>query len=379
MIDPDHLDQLKQELQNCVVADRRVLDELRREIRPLAGATRRIQPRATTAISIVGTDGGNNRIEYDPFMIQMIRVVDSSENQHWLEVVTPSTDIARLDQRHAPGSGSGSTPLGRMMAYLGVGHLWELTPMIPTPPKQPPSSWVQVFRELTEWAVLFSLLREREFGTDTIIVQDGFLRSKVFSGTLFSRLCEGINEAIEHHRRQHRRHLHVVGVAKHSKVIQRYRLAMALEGIMRQEYPCYVEIPRDIEAKAYQWSEYARGDDRIGEGGEANKFVGGKMFFVKFGSRPHDPIWPVDLLTSQAADAPRTLGSLLADAVEGFPVPFYPACLQKAHAHAALVGFDMEILQQEVVDTIREALGDRGPVLDELALLEADPSQQRYR
>src|SRR5690606_19988992 len=154
----------------------------------------------------------------------------SSENQHWLEVVTPSTDIARLDQRHAPGSGS--TPLGRMMAYLGVGHLWELTPMIPTPPKHPPSSWVQVFRELTEWAVLFSLLRERKFRTDRLIVQDGYLRSKVSSGTLFSKLCEGINEAIEHHRRQHRRHHHVVGVAKHSKVIQRYRLAMALEGIM---------------------------------------------------------------------------------------------------------------------------------------------------
>ena len=36
----------------------------------------RIQPRTTTSISLVGTDGGNNKIQYDPFLIQLIRVVE---------------------------------------------------------------------------------------------------------------------------------------------------------------------------------------------------------------------------------------------------------------------------------------------------------------
>jgi hypothetical protein len=31
---------------------------------------------------------------------------------------------------------------------------------------------------MTEWAVLFSLLRKKDFGTDTVIVRDGFLRSR---------------------------------------------------------------------------------------------------------------------------------------------------------------------------------------------------------
>ncbi len=38
----------------------------------------------------------------------------------------------------------------------------------------------------------------------------------------------------------------------------------------------------------------------------------------------------------------------------------------------------MDILQQGVVGAIREALGDRAPVLDELQLIDADPASKRY-
>lgn len=60
MIDPATQAQLKEAIADCIGADRGVLDALREAIRPLKGATRRIQPRATTSISLVGTDGGNN-------------------------------------------------------------------------------------------------------------------------------------------------------------------------------------------------------------------------------------------------------------------------------------------------------------------------------
>ena len=102
------------------------------------------------------------------------------------------------------------------------------------------------------------------------------------------------------------------------------------------------------------------------------------MFFVKFGGRPRDPIWPVDLLETQLSDAQLIFGSLLADAIEGFPVPFYPRCLQRAHENAALVDFDMDILQQGIVNAIRESLGESAAVLDELALIDADPAGKRY-
>jgi hypothetical protein len=374
MIGPESLAALERELRERMAADRTLLDTLRAELRAGIGDCHRIMPRHTTAVSLVGTDGGNNRIEFDPFMAQLIRVVDSSNNEYCLEVVTPTTDVTELSKRHI-SDGFPHTALGKMMQFLGVSTLWDLSPMIRRPPGRSSPSWVQVYRELTEWAVLFSLVREKDYGTDTVIVWDGLLRSKVFAGTLFAKLRDGIHEAIRDQKSRKRRNIYVVGVAKRSKVLQRYRLAMLLEGCMRCDYPCYAEVSRELEQKAYVWSEYARGSEV--DSGEANKFVAGKMFFVKFGARPRDPIWPVDLLESQVGDAQVVFGSLLSDALDGFPVPFYPRCLQKAHENAALVDFDMDILQQGIVRAIREALGDRAQVLDELALIDADPASKR--
>lgn len=373
MIDPESMAQLRRELRERMVADRKLLEEMRAELRSGLGDARRIMPRQTTAVSLVGTDGGNNRIEFDPFMAQLIRVVDSSNNEYCLEVVTPTTDLTELSKRHVD-NGTANTPLGRLMKFLGVSKLWELSPMIKKPPAVPSPSWVQVYRELTEWAVLFSLVHEK-YGNDTVIVWDGLLRSKVFSGTLFADLRKGIDAGIREQKAR-RRNMYVVGVAKHSKVLQRYRLAMMLEGTMRCEYPCYADVSRELEQHAYVWSEYARGGEIAT--GEANKFVAGKMFFVKFGGRPRDPIWPIDLLESQINEAQIIFGSLLSDAIEGFPVPFYPRCLQRAHENAALVDFDMDILQQGIVSAIRESLGENAPMLDELALIDADPAAKRY-
>ncbi|HYU35568.1 MAG TPA: hypothetical protein VEW48_25720 [Thermoanaerobaculia bacterium] len=384
LIDPDSIAILRSEMKASIAGDRRVLDELRDDVRPLKGATRKIQPRSTTAISLVGTDGGNNRVEFDPFMVQLVRVVDSSNNEYCLEVVTPTSDRHAVNRRHFHEDGSPSTALGQMMHKLKIDNLWSLTPMIPTPPTPgapiaPISpSWVQVYRELTEWAVLLKLVSELQYGSDTVIIADGNLRSKVFKGELFIEYRRLLQEAIEAQEKR-RRKIYLAGVSKHSKVLQRYRLAMAIEGVLRTDYPAYVEVPRELEAKSYVWGEYARGDEEAGKlGGESNKYVGGKMFFVKFGSRPHDPVWPIDIFQPQAKDAATVLGYMLADAIDGFPVPFYPQCLQRAHENAALVDFDMTILQDEVIRSVRSMLGDQAGRLDEMALQPNDPSSARY-
>lgn len=385
MIDPESIDTLRTGLAESIAGDRKVLDELREDVRPLRDQTRRIQPRSTTAISLVGTDGGNNRIQFDPFMVQLIRVVDSSNNQYCLEAVTPTTDRRVVNARHFGQDGGPTTPLGRMMARIGVKSIWELSHMIPAPPdsKEPvrpiSPSWVQVYRELMEWSILLDLVAEQRFGTDTVIVADGNLRSKVFAKELFIEYRRLLEKAIGDQWADRRRRIYLAGVSKHSKVYQRYRLAMAIEGILRTDYPAFVEVPRDLEKKTFVWAEYARGDEDAEKfGGETNKFVGGKMFFVKFGSRPHDPIWPIDIFLPQVSEAPTVLGYMLADAIDGFPVPFYPMCLQRAHENAALVDFDMTILQDQVLRSIRDILGDHRHRLDELALQPNDPSSARY-
>jgi hypothetical protein len=312
----------------CVVTDRGLLDELLNEIVPLEHSQHRIHPRSTTSVSMVGTDGGNNELRFDPFLVQIIRVVDSNRNELWLEVVTPTTAVAQLDSRHFEGDRPIS-PLGRMMYALGVCSVADLSFMLRdgTDKKPRSPSWINVYREVTEWAVLLDMTK-KDYGSDTLIVFDGFLRSKVFKGTLFKRYGELLADAVEKQKRN-RRNLFLVGVAKHSAVLARYRLALKIKRILRGHYPCYVRIPRELEQKAYIWSEYARGRGDEGEEGEAAKFVNGVMFFVKFGNKPQDSIWPVDLFEPQADQAQTALGYLVKDAEEGFPISAYPRSLQR--------------------------------------------------
>ena len=381
MLDPRNQQIVRDAVSDCIETDREVLDNLRKEIRPLGPKTEQIRSRTTTSISVVGTDGGNNQLQFDPFLIQLVRVVDSCDNEYCFEAVSPTTPIQTLNARQFSSDGSPSTPLGELMEFLGVTKLQHLSHMIrPTSSGTPVSpSWVNVYREIVEWSILFSLLKKKDFGTDTLIVYDGLLRSKVFAKDLFQKLLKGFQSRISELFSESNRRIYLVGVAKSSKVLARYRLAMALEGVLNSQYPAYVEVPREIEQKAYVWTEYAKGDDNVVEGQEINKFVGGKMFLVKFGSHSLDPIWPVDIFVPQMHDAQKILGALLADAVNGFPVPHYPRCLQKAHEFAALAGFDFDILQDFVVHGIREQLDDDDvPKLDVLRLQEVNPSQHRY-
>jgi hypothetical protein len=214
MIEPDSEAELRDDIAERIKADRDVLDQLRAEIRSIRSDIRRIQPRSTTSISLVGTDGGNNQVQFDPFLVQIIRVVDSSNNEYCLEAVTPTTDIIQLSKQQFDSLGNPRTSLGKMIAYLGVTTLPELSHMIRTIEGNRPvsPSWIQVYRELVEWAILFDILRNKDFGTDTLIVYDGLLRSKVFAKDLFKRYLEGLQEGVESHYRKNRRHIYLTGV-----------------------------------------------------------------------------------------------------------------------------------------------------------------------
>ena len=380
MLDPTSQTALCDEIARQISEDKSVLQQLRSEVRPLISQTRRISPRSASSISLVAADGGNNQLRFDPFLVQLVRVVDSSNNEYCLEAVSPTMSVSGLSARQFTHP-DGPTALGRLMKFLDVDDLSKVSHMIRSDNSGRPNSpsWVQVYRELVEWAILFAIIHEKDFATDTLVVFDGLLRSKVFAKDLFQKYREGIQEAINRHLTLNKRHVYLVGIAKHSKVLSRYRLAMALEKVLRSSFPCYVEIPREIEEKAYVWSEYARGDDSVMEGGEVNKFVAGKMFFVKFGSGSRDPIWPIDIFLTQSADHSTVFSYLLNDAVEGFPVPLYPRSLQKAHENAALVQFDMDILQDMIFAGLRTTLGTEAPTLDVFRLQDADPASNRYK
>lgn len=382
MFDPDTLPKLRRAIRDRTESDRKLLDELCDEIRPLSSEVRTIKPRGTTSVSLVASDGGNNKLVFDPFTVQLVRVVDSYGKELCFDAISPTTDTDILSDQQFDSDGNPTTSLGRMMADLGATTLNQLSHMVPSGKKmreEPHSispSWVLVYRDLCEWAVLYERICYREFATDTLIVRDGFLRSKLFRGERFVQLRKLFEEAITRIRESEKRSVYLVGIAKHSKVLSRYQLAMAIERLLPNGDARYVRIPRELEAKAYVWPEYARGAETEGGEGEAPKFVAGDMYFVRFGKTRADPIWAVDLFSAQSAKDAEIFGYLLADAIDGFPVPFYPRCLQKAHEHAQIVDFDLDILQDEVFSAVRGLVEDK-TVLDEFQL-NVDSSARRY-
>ncbi len=379
MLEDDVRRQITQLLSERLESERGALNALRADARALAASVRAAQPRSTTSIAFVGTDGGNNQLRFDPFLVQLVRVVDSSNNSYVLDVIPPETNTDELGRAHLQDPNS---KLGGLMRALNVGSLSELSHFIPRPDDvDRPSSWVLSYRELTEWATLFYLVTEKDFGSDTLIVFDGLLRSKAFRGARFVEMMRKIAAAIEQQRKRSKRNIWLVGLSKHSQILERYRLAMNLERVLSMPQACWCEIPRDLEHKVYKFPEYARGmierssQDR---GAEEAKFVAGKMFLARFGPHPHDPIWPVDIFEPQKDKASQIIGFLLADAICGFPVPYYPQCLQKAHENAAIVDFDFDVLQDCVIDGVKNALGSEQHVLEDFRLQTADPAQRRY-
>lgn len=366
--------QLSASIRNAILADGHVLRSLKEAVRPLKYTTKRIQPRRSAAVSIVATDAGHNGFTFDPFMVDVIRVVDSGDKQYCFEAVTPSLPVDEIDSRHFDANGTPVSALGRMMKALEVRSIGDLSTSIRKSPEERTGLWTTIYRELTEWAVLLDLLRgEYRFVTDTVIVFDGLLRTKKFAQGLFGKFQQLVSDAIRAQYEVHKRRIYLVGIAKRNKFLQQYRLAMALTGIMRNTYPCYTPISDDLQKTVYKWAEIVTG------GGAGESFNAGTLFLVKFGSQIHDPVWAVDILKAHSHDAGLILGHLLFDAQDGFPVPYYPMSLQQAHEKAALVGLDLDILQDEVNLAIEECVGgDSRQVLDELALQPTEPEATRY-
>jgi hypothetical protein len=331
-----------------------------------------IKPRSATSVALMAADGGNNQVAFNPFYLHVIRVVDSHGKELFLDVVSPTSDIDDLSRRHLDASGP-HTPLGQLMADLGVRSLRELSPMM----NPDFGGWVLTYRDLCEWATLYELICSRRFAQDTVLVHDGLLRCMLFSGDLFIRMYELIRAHIERVYTEDRRRVWLVGLAKKTEVLEQYRLAISLSRIFERGSPCFVPVPAAMQARVYRWAEYTRapGDTSTVE---KPRFNMGAMHFARFGSRSGDPVWTVDLLDCQKGDAQAVFGYLLSDAVAGFPVPFYPNCLQQADNHSRVADLDLDIVEDNLIDAIRLQVGpDLAPIIDELRLA-TDVAARRY-
>ncbi|MFC7329477.1 hypothetical protein [Marinactinospora rubrisoli] len=378
MFDLARIPDIQQRIREATARDSRLLDGVLGDVRTLRAQVRPIQPRHSSAVSLVASDGGNNQLRFNPFTLQVVRIVDSHGVEMFLDVVSPSTDTVELGRRHLDDPHS---VLGTLMRDLGVTSLAELTPMIPPRPRF--AQWPAVFRDLCEWAVLYDLVCYRDWGTNTLIVRDGLLRSRIFAGDLFHAMYERMWEAIAFARRRWKRDIFLVGIAKRSEVVDRYRLAMSIADLFPTGHPYYAAVPYELQRKIYGRADYIRPPDDTDSSGDEDvpRHNMGAMHLVRFGGESGDPVWTVDLLHPQRDRAQEVFGSLLYDAQSGFPMPYYPLSLQEADQHAQVADFDLEILQDSLEDAVREHIDpERRHLFDAFnKLYVSDVAARRYR
>lgn len=379
MFDPEEIPQIKAAIRECALIDRKLLDDLRSEVNEMRPNVRVIKPRSITTFSLVATDGTNNKLIYNPFYFQLIRVVDSNGKNLCLDTITPSTDTDLLSKRQFDELGNPKTALGVLMKDLQCKTLSDLSPMIPSGkkmrenPTEISKSWVLTYRDLCEWAVLYDKICYEGFTSNTVVLKDGLLRSKIFKydalnkRALFIEMMTNINSAIEKAYKDRKVKIYFVGLAKHSQVLSRYSLAMQLENILPAGEPRYAKVPEQMEQNSYVWKEYMErvNNEEEEQDREINKYSMGSLYLVRFGKKDGDPVWAIDLLNSQIASEAEVFGYLYMDTLDGFPTPHYPACLQKALEYAQVVDFDLDILQDEVVKAVRDFLpSDKKGVID---------------
>ncbi len=371
MLDPETLKELRSRIDDATMRDQGRLDRAMDEVREMVSAFRPLRPRTTTAFSLVASDGGHNRLQFNPFSLTVVRVVDSKGKELMLDAVSPSTDIGELSERQFDNA----TALSRLMTDLEVDSLRKLSPAMNS--SDGGSGWVVVYRDLCEWATLYDRIVHRAHANSTVFVRDGMLRTKLFTPPLFIRMYELISEAIERNRREERLEIFLVGLAKHTEIHSHYELAMAAAGLP-DGGACWAPIPTKMQEAVYnRWPEYIKAPNFEGPG-EEPKFNMGAMHFVRFGPSRRDRVWTVDVLHSQKDEAHKALAALLADAQNGFPIPYYPLSLQKADEFAQIADFDREILTDYLVDAVRERMPAGGEVAVDAMRLAVDPTSRRY-
>jgi len=354
------LDSLRQKILAAYRADDPVLAKFRGYARRLRNEIKPLRTYSVNAVSFVSADGGDNRLVFNPALVELVRVVDSRGNECVLDAVPGTVTLDQLKDRVTEGSPNVVAPLQRMCAELGrdLAGLSYLLRGLGQSGKS--TGAMRCYRDIIEWAVLYDLATHSatQWGGDTVLVRDGLLRTKSFKREVFPLIDQKLREGVAAHAKR-KVTLSLVGVAKQSAVLGRLALALELEATFHKAFPCYVKVPEDIEKDCYNydltWFNTYETTEPEDDGRRLYQAIG-KMYLVKFGDRPLDPVWPVDIAEWQVGEAERILGQLTADAQQGFPIPDYPMCIQRAHDYAKLSGLEVEVLQDLLVSGMCERL-----------------------
>ena len=276
-------------------------------------------------VATVATDGGENRLILDPVRIQIIRVVDSAGNVYYENFIPLSMDLKSLFESYFESNDQ--LQLFREELNLEWDDFFPSTDYLR-------SNLMNMLRELLEWSVILKLMHQDS--EPMLVLRDGLLRSVGIPAVVFQALKEKLEQLSKKNKHK------VVGVAKRSKVLSYLSLVISMNNSLPMGTTGYIEISEKIETEAtppnYRW---------------ASPRSMGKLFLARLSSQTSS-IYPVEIPKWNLDDAEGVFAILSADSLISYPDSGYPLSLIKAHQFARIGGLEIIILENMLIEHLRE-------------------------
>jgi NurA domain len=276
-------------------------------------------------VATVATDGGENHLCLEPIRLQVVRVADSLGEIYFEEFIAQSLQPEEIVRFFFQSN----ERLQRFVAYLQLD--WK--ELLPQSDFQR-SHLLSMLRELMEWAALLKLASQRP---PKLLIRDGLLRSVMLTDRVFQRIGEKFESLTAKHG-----HL-LVGVAKRSRVINYLSLAIGLNDSFADGLPAYLQIPPELEREAapaqYRW---------------VGRRAMGWLHVARLDRGDNVPLLPVDVAIWQRDRVDEAMSLLHESGCGSFPTRGYPQALIQAHEHALLGGLEIEMLEEILLEQVRE-------------------------
>jgi hypothetical protein len=326
------LDKTRSEIEKAVKYEIPKLENLRAKTFDLN--IQELKYRQRYAIAPVATDGGQNRISFEPLNIEIIRVVDSDGTEHIQKVVPLSMDTEYIRNLFK------DDPI--LMQFLEIMDI-EYPELFYVPLHSEDENGpleiqrnrliIRNLREIFEWAVLMDMAYNPG-RVKILLLRDGLLRLFGHKREVVKKLAKAFEDAYKEN------DVLLLGVAKKSKILNYLSLSLSLGKTFDRDYPCFCEVPEEVEKECYKFSDWMKG----------RSF--GQLHLVKLSKLRETPVIPIDVplwLTDRRKEILEYLAEVSKDT---FPRIGYPFPLLKAHENAVLRGLEMDIMADYLVDSL---------------------------
>ena len=292
-----------------------------------------------TSITYKSFDGGMFNLHFDPFEFDIVDVADSNGNIK-LKFAAPNGDLQGTDELRTVIADLEKNPIvQRFLDILRKNSLIEISEILTNK---------GTLMELGEFACIFDKAVSAPEDERTIILKDGFLRTKKLKAELITPLLDLIKSK--------KKHVKVISVAKASKLMFLLKAAMICEKLFPDDMMGYVEIPLDIENMAYRWSGHGILDPKKAV---PLDYAFGSLYIAKLARHknlfvtvevPKDLKNNIPIYTDEEIN--EIMGHLAKDSINSYPVIGYPQTMMKAHEFAVSLGLPASILRDRIMEML---------------------------